>query len=195
MTLTRAFNMMLIVVLFGAILMMYACSNNDGNGETVGQKVGKKVDAAIDATNTTVNDASSKIADSATKADAALKDTGEKIGQRAGDAADRAGKVAAVVDDALITTSIKADLLKDPGLSAFRVDVNTVQGEVTLKGDVDTEAAKQRAGRLALAIAGVTRVNNLLAVSTRHAQAATLRNAVDREETFLLTPARMRKMT
>lgn len=195
MTLTRAFNMMLIVVLFGAILMMYACSNNDGNGETVGQKVGKKVDAAIDATNTTVNDASSKIADSATKADAALKDTGEKIGQRAGDAADRAGKVAAVVDDALITTSIKADLLKDPGLSAFRVDVNTVQGEVTLKGDVDTEAAKQRAGRLALAIAGVTRVNNLLAVSTRHAQAATLRNAVDREEPFLLTPARMRKMT
>jgi osmotically-inducible protein OsmY len=195
MNLTRAFNLFLIVILFGAILAMNACSKTDADGQTVGQKI----DKAIDQTNSTLNDASSKIAQGATDADAAIKASGKKIEDSASQAfsqtADQAGQARSVVDDSLITASIKADLLKDPGLSAFRVDVNTLNGEVTLKGDVDTEVAKERAGRVALAIAGVAKVNNLLTITSKSAQKAVLHNASDQEELFILTPARMRLMT
>jgi hyperosmotically inducible periplasmic protein len=195
MNLTRAFNFLLIIVLFGAILAMNACSKTDANGETVGQKV----DKAIDRTTAAVDDASSKIAAGATEAGTALRDTGKKIEDSANQAAsqgtDRAEQARSVVDDSLITASIKADLLKDPGLSAFRVDVTTLKGEVTLNGDVDTEAAKDRAGRLALAISGVAKVNNLLTVSSKSAQRPGVRNASEQEEQFTLTPARMRMMT
>lgn len=200
---TRTFNLIMIVLLVGAILSMYACSKTDANGVTVGQKV----DQAIDQTNATVADAGSKIADSADHARTALEDTGEKIQNRATKAADRAGgalndaggavrdraeHVASVVDDSLITASIKADLLKDPGLSTFRVDVSTVQGQVTLTGDVDTDAAKQRASRLAMAIAGVVGVNNQLGVARRRAPGAALRSPVDGRQPMTL--ARMRLM-
>ncbi len=209
MNLTRAFNMLLIILLFGAILAMNGCSKTDANGMTVGQKI----DKAIDQTSATVNDASSRIATSATDAGAAITDTGKKIEERANQSADQAAtsvgdaledasnsargkaKVAGtVVDDSLITASIKADILKERGLNSLHVEVSTVNGEVTLKGDVDNDASRLRAAQLAMAVPGVAKVNNLLMVAPKHARQQSAGNATDNDG-FPLTLARMRTMT
>lgn len=67
--------------------------------------------------------------------------------------------------DATITASIKADLLKDPVLSATRVEVDATAGAVVLRGKAPTESARDRAGRMAAAVAGVRQVDNQLVVT------------------------------
>ncbi len=69
-----------------------------------------------------------------------------------------------VVDDATITTKVKAKLFKDEVLSGFAVSVETFQGEVTLTGGVDDQRQKSRATVVAESVEGVTGVNNLLKV-------------------------------
>ena len=69
-----------------------------------------------------------------------------------------------VVDDATITTKIKAKLFDDSQIKGFAISVETFQGEVTLTGAVDTEAQRQQAGNLARTVTGVREVNNLLKI-------------------------------
>ena len=77
-----------------------------------------------------------------------------------------AGQSAAnTVDDAAITAKVNASLASDPDLSAIRINVDTVNGTVTLNGPAPTAAARERAEMLAKAVDGVTAVNNKLSVS------------------------------
>jgi hyperosmotically inducible protein len=69
-----------------------------------------------------------------------------------------------VVDDATITTKVKAKLFDDSQLSGFAISVDTFEGEVTLTGAVDAEDAKDHATQLASSVYGVKEVNNLLKV-------------------------------
>lgn len=205
-TLNRALGLIMIMALLGIMLATTGCSKTDENGQTVGQKV----DRAIDKTDQAATEAGKKIEQKADQAGAAMKDAGKKLEDGADKMADKAkdamndasakakessGKVASVVDDSVITASVKADLLKDPGLSAFKVDVSTDKGEVTLKGDVATQAAKERASRLALAIDGVTKVNNELKVSPKSAAAdedsSPLRLVADTVSDAVYTSARL----
>ena len=64
-----------------------------------------------------------------------------------------------VVDDALVTTKIKARFAADPQVSALAINVDTVKGVVTLTGVVDSESARQRAVQLAQETEGVQRVD------------------------------------
>ena len=64
--------------------------------------------------------------------------------------------------DAGITASIKADFLKDPDLSVLKIDVDTVDGVVTLNGLAGNAAARIRAERMAQAVKGVKEVRNFL---------------------------------
>jgi osmotically-inducible protein OsmY len=64
-----------------------------------------------------------------------------------------------VVDDALVTTTIKARFAADPQVSALAINVDTTKGVVTLTGVVDSDAARQRAIQLAQETEGVQRVN------------------------------------
>jgi hyperosmotically inducible protein len=68
-----------------------------------------------------------------------------------------------VIDDALITTKVKASLAADPQVSALAIDVDTAEGVVTLTGVVEGEPQRQRAIQLAQGMEGVRRVdaNNL----------------------------------
>jgi hyperosmotically inducible protein len=68
-----------------------------------------------------------------------------------------------VIDDALITTKIKSSFAADPQVSALAIDVDTVDGVVSLTGVVESEAQRQRAIQLAQGMDGVKRVdgNNL----------------------------------
>ena len=64
------------------------------------------------------------------------------------------------VDDTWITTKVKADLLTTSDVSGLELNVETVEGVVSLTGDVDTQAEADRAVAVAKGIKGVTRVDS-----------------------------------
>ncbi len=66
--------------------------------------------------------------------------------------------------DAWITTKVKISLLTSDGVPATAVNVDTVDGRVTLHGIVATDTEKARAEQVARSIEGVRTVNNLLQV-------------------------------
>jgi osmotically-inducible protein OsmY len=69
-----------------------------------------------------------------------------------------------VLDDAVLTTEIKAKLATDRDLDAFSIDVDTRSGVVTLSGRVATAELREKAEGLATGIRGVERVINDLEV-------------------------------
>ena len=69
------------------------------------------------------------------------------------------------IDDASITAQVNAGLAKDPDLSALKINVDTVNGKVTLNGPAPSTVARDRAETIAKAVSGVTSVNNQLVVS------------------------------
>jgi osmotically-inducible protein OsmY len=74
------------------------------------------------------------------------------------------GARAADTGDAWITTKAKISLLTTSDLGATGIDVDTVDGKVTLHGTVATQAEKARAETVAKSVKGVQSVNNLLQV-------------------------------
>lgn len=70
----------------------------------------------------------------------------------------------AQMSDAGITSKVKAKLAADPQVTAMNVDVDTIEGVVTLTGLVRTEDQKVEAEELARATDGVKDVRNLLEV-------------------------------
>ena len=68
------------------------------------------------------------------------------------------------IEDAWITTRIQSKFFVDDQIKARKVDVDTKDGVVTLRGSVATVAAKTAAENLAVETDGVTRVNNLLKI-------------------------------
>lgn len=76
-----------------------------------------------------------------------------------------ASQVGQAANDTAITASIKADLVKDPDLSALQIDVDTREGVVTLHGSAPSLTAKERAETIARAVSGVKSVDNKLTVS------------------------------
>lgn len=64
------------------------------------------------------------------------------------------------VDDSVVTTKVKAALLKDPVVSGLAVNVETFKGVVQLSGFVKTAAERGRAAQLASEVAGVQKVKN-----------------------------------
>ena len=69
------------------------------------------------------------------------------------------------VADAVITTSINAELAKDPALSALKINVDTRDGKVMLRGTAPDATARDRATKLASGVKGVTSVDNQLTVA------------------------------
>ena len=67
--------------------------------------------------------------------------------------------------DAGITTAVKSKLATDDMVKAYQVDVDTSNHVVTLSGDVETEAQKEHAVRLARETDGVRDVIDQLRVN------------------------------
>jgi len=139
-----------------ASTLLAACDRSDG------RTAGQKVDTAVDRTKTELARAGEQVkptlqraGDSIERAAQDVKPTLEKAGAKIKEATG---------SDAAITTSIKADYLKDPDLSVFKIDVDTKDGVVTLNGVTENAAAKSRAEKLAGAIKGVKEVRNHLTV-------------------------------
>ncbi len=70
--------------------------------------------------------------------------------------------VGTTIDDATITTKIKADLAGDPVTKAHQIHVKTRGGVVQLSGFVDSAESKERAGKIASDVSGVNKVRNHL---------------------------------
>ena len=146
------------VSLLATLPILMACESADSS-KTVGQKldaaVAKTEQAATevkDATRASIESASVTLRDGATQAK---------------EAADRAGSNMNIdAEDLAITASVSAGLIKDPDLSALKIDVDTKQRIVSLYGPAPSEAARERATVIAKAVKGVTSVDNKLAVKT-----------------------------
>ena len=69
------------------------------------------------------------------------------------------------VDDATIGTKLKAALAADPELSALKINVDTTQGNVRLRGEVKNMQLWRKAGDLARSIQGVKNVENQLVIT------------------------------
>lgn len=69
-----------------------------------------------------------------------------------------------VLEDVTITGKVKTALMQDKGVSANEINVDTVDGIVQLKGNVDSKAEAQRALILARRVDGVKKVKSFLKI-------------------------------
>lgn len=112
---------------------------------------GAQVDAAI-------NKAEQKAQDIGSDAKTIAADASRSAERMAGEVTDK-------VKDAAITTAVNAKLAGDKGLSVLRIDVDTINGRVSLRGSAPDAAARERATALATAVDGVVSVDNQLVVA------------------------------
>lgn len=131
---------------------------------------GRRVDAdaARTADNTAVVQGQPTAADSVANG---TRDAVQATKEVAGDAKDAtrsaANEAGNAVSDAVITTTVNAELAKDAKLSALRIDVDTAGGRVALKGAAPDAASKERATQLASNVKGVVSVDNQLKVESK----------------------------
>jgi hyperosmotically inducible periplasmic protein len=70
------------------------------------------------------------------------------------------------VDDATISTRVKARFAEDAQVSAMRIQVETLKGTVQLSGFAASQAEKDKAGEIARGVADVREVRNNVIVRT-----------------------------
>ena len=68
--------------------------------------------------------------------------------------------VGSYIDDATITTQVKARFAEDPTVSAMAIKVETLKGVVQLSGFAKTSAEREKAATIAANVNGVARVVN-----------------------------------
>lgn len=108
-----------------------------------------------DETRTAVNRTQATADRAVAKTEAALDTAGDK-------AKELGAQIEKSAEEAAITAKVKADLVRDPELSALAIDVDTTGSVVTLNGKAPTAKAAERAQRIAIATQGVTEVRNNL---------------------------------
>lgn len=123
------------------VLGLVGCSK-PGPAETAG----KKMDQASESASAAVADTVNKAGDMAAKGS---ETTGQKI------------------DDAEITIKVKAALLYEDDLRSMKINVDTVQGIVTLEGSADSQKNKDKAIQLTAAVKGVRSVISKLTVEPK----------------------------
>jgi hyperosmotically inducible protein len=64
------------------------------------------------------------------------------------------------IDDAAITTKVKAAILDQPSLKVFDIKVETFKGTVQLRGSVASQYAIDKAAEVARGVSGVRAVQN-----------------------------------
>lgn len=116
-----------------------AACDKPGPAETAGKKLDQ-----------VVNEAGSKI-------DAVTDKAAEKLGEQG-------NKAGVGIDDAEITTKVKAAIFAEPGLKTLQISVDTIKGIVTLSGSVNTQQNSDTARALAGAVSGVHEVENRLII-------------------------------
>ena len=148
MTQHRATTLTTLLTALAAAATLAACNRTD-DGRTTGQKV----DSAV-----------AKVEKKADEVQADMRAAGEKAKDNSAGAMDT---VATKAKDVVITSSVNAELAKDSQLSALRINVDTVEGRVALRGTAPDAASKDRATTLAQRVDGVKAVDNQLTVAPK----------------------------
>lgn len=71
------------------------------------------------------------------------------------------------VDDAVITTKVKAQLAGDKLISLFEIAVETYKGTVQLSGFVNTQEQKDEAEKVTKQVPGVKEIKNSLIIKPK----------------------------
>jgi hyperosmotically inducible periplasmic protein len=135
----------IIVIIMAFFFGLSACQQ-DGTAE----KAGKKIDQATEK-------ASKNIDQATEKASKEIEKSGEAI-------ISKVEKTEEFMDDAAITAKIKAEILSDPLLKVFQIDVITTNSVVKLSGVVDSKQSIDRAMEIVHSIKNVKSVENNLVV-------------------------------
>ena len=146
----RPLTMATVIAAVFAATTLGAC---DRGQQQQGRTAGQKMDSAVSKTEQKVETAKNDMAQGAAEAKRDIKEA----------TTDAKNAVA----DATITASVNAKLASDKELSALRINVDTVDGRVALRGVAPTPTAKERATQLASAVDGVRSVENQLVVSSK----------------------------
>jgi len=152
----RAFRPLAVLIAVPLALALSACNKQD-ESKTVGQQL----DSAIAKTEEAAARAKARAASEMAEAGAAVKSTAQSTETSGKDMAAKAGEK---IDDLTITTTLTAGFAKDPDLSVLKINVDTRDGAVTLKGSAPTQAARDKATALAKETKGVNSVDNKLVV-------------------------------
>ena len=157
-TLSRKLKAVTLALPIIALAALTACGK-----QSDGQTAGQKLDSAVASTQQAAAEAKAKAEVSMAKAGDAMKDATQK--------AEASGtktvqSMAGKADDAAITASVSAEFAKDADLSAFKINVDTKNGNVTLNGPAPTAEARDKATKLAKSIKGVASVSNNLTVKS-----------------------------
>lgn len=147
-------------------LALAGCSREDN------RSAGQQLDSAVAKAEQRTDDGTAAVKKELDQARSSTEAAADKATAAMGRAADTvAGKIdsaattlASKVADASITASVNAELAKDPALSALRINVDTSDGRVLLKGTAPDQTARDRATRLAAGVKGVSKVDNQLEV-------------------------------
>ncbi|MBX3618881.1 MAG: BON domain-containing protein [Rhizobacter sp.] len=131
-----------------AALALSACDRRDDN-----MTAGERLDTAV---------ASADQKADQMKADA--KREGAEVRSDVNRAVDQAGDK---MKDASITTKVNAELAQDSELSALKINVDTNEGRVVLRGTAPSDSARDRATMLAQRVDGVLAVDNQLTVRSQ----------------------------
>lgn len=137
-------------------LTLAACSQREQE-----HTAGDKVDAAIAQADAKIDAAQARASQELNQA----RDASAEAAAEVGDRFERtAKKMANAVDDAAITTAVNAKLAQDPKLNVLKVNVDTRNGHVLLKGEAPDDQSRARATQLAMQVDGVRGVENQLEV-------------------------------
>ena len=135
-----------------ALALLSACGKPD-DSKTMGQKV----DAVIAKSEQAAAETKVKTESAIANANSVLKEAAQKVEISSKSIAQKAE---AKFNDVTITANIKAEIARDTELSTLKLNVDTVNGAVVIKGSAPSRPAKDRVGKIAKAIQGVTAVDN-----------------------------------
>lgn len=159
----RALPMMTALLLAMAMAPLAGCdrdidavsADKDAEGNTRIRVDGDKVDENFDRAEEAFDRAGEKIQQGAEQVGGAIQEGAERVETQ----------MAPILDDAGVTAKVKARLMADPEINAFHIDVDTMEGRVTLNGKVASAEQKDEAEKLARRTEGVREVVNLIQVA------------------------------
>ena len=141
-------NFVAALAMSGSVALLAACSPS-----TDTQTAGQKLDSAVAKVEQKAADVKSDIGAASTTA----ARSAEKGAENATDK----------VKDMAITPAVNAQLVADPSLSALKIDVDTLNGRVVLRGKAPSATSRDHASTLASRVDGVMGIDNQLVVESK----------------------------
>jgi hyperosmotically inducible protein len=163
---TKAFHLAVAVALGISGFLAAGCGDRaaveagrDAQGDPEIHVDGEQVEKNLKDTGEALRQGAEQVEEGAQKVGQSLENTAEKVGREVGPIAEE------VLSDATITAKVKAKLIADPEINPFYIDVDTVDGVVTLNGKVGSANVSAEAEKLAKLTDGVKKVNNVIQVA------------------------------